>query len=841
MSSTNPASVQNATVVSIQGKAYLQTSDGQRIALHPGTQIIAGQEIVVDPRGQVQLKLANGQMLELGGGRTILADDEMLSQAPVDKSEAALTLPQLDAERVIQALNTGTDPFDVLDPAAAGLAGGGSDNGHSFVQLLRIVENIDPQTLLSTSEYLAPDLQLPTGATIASTDTTGELPTITIGNITVNEGAGTATFVLTLSAPSSQVITVSYNTTGGTATSNTDFSATTGTVSFAPGSTSATISVPIANDSVFEGPEGFTVNLSAPSNATLGSSAGQGTIVDDGTGSGGSDNDTPRITTVSNPTVTEGDNLDFVVTLSNASSTPTAVSLSLISGTASLGIDTATGVLVSVDGGASFSPLTGTVANLPVGTTSLIVRVPSVDDSLIESTESFTLSASTSANTTPVVATGTIVDNDVAQPRITTIEPGSLGASDDAVVEGNTLVFNVSLSAVTTAPSTYTFSLGGGTAATGVDFSAAPSFTQGVTYDSATGRITVPAGVSTFAVAVPTLDDSVIEATETVPLAIGGVSATGLIIDNDTITPPPPPPPATPTLSITGPATIDEAAGTATYTVTLSNPSATPVTVAYGTANGTATAGSDYTATSGSLSFAPGATVATFTVPVTNDALYEGSENFSVSLSSPTGATIATGLGSVSSSIVDDGSAGPDDDRPAVGAVSSPSITEGGNLDFTVTLTHPSTTPTTVTLTLAAGSTNPATLGTDTNPALVSTDGGTNWVALTPTVSVPAGSTSLLVRVPTVNDLVSEPTETVSLSAATAQNTTPVAGTGSILDNDGAPPCRSPARPRLMRRPAPSPIRSPCPIRRPPRSPSPMAPPMARPSPAATTPPPAVR
>ncbi|MBK9219128.1 MAG: hypothetical protein IPL70_12310 [Uliginosibacterium sp.] len=99
----------------------------------------------------------------------------------------------------------------------------------------------------------------------------------------------------------------------------------------------------------------------------------------------------------------------------------------------------------------------------------------------------------------------------------------------------------------------------------------------------------------------------------------------GSILDND----------GAPTLSITGPATIDEAAGTATYTVTLSNPSPPPVTVAYGTANGTATAGSDYTATSGSLSFAPGATVATFTVPVTNDALYEGSENFSVSLSSP--------------------------------------------------------------------------------------------------------------------------------------------------------------------------------------------------------------
>ncbi|MBK9395560.1 MAG: hypothetical protein IPN40_17525 [Uliginosibacterium sp.] len=177
-----------------------------------------------------------------------------------------------------------------------------------------------------------------------------------------------------------------------------------------------------------------------------------------------------------------------------------------------------------------------------------------------------------------------------------------------------------------------------------------------------------------------------------------------------------------------------------------------------------------------------------------------------------------------------------------MGAVSSPSITEGGNLDFTVTLTHASTTPTTVTLTLAAGSTNPATLGTDTNPALVSTDGGTNWVALTPTVSVPAGSTSLLVRVPTVNDLVSEPTETVSLSAATAQNTTPVAGTGSILDNDGAPTL-SITGPATIDEAAGTvtytvTLSNPSP---PPRSPSPMARQWHRPPPAAATPPPAVR
>ena len=79
----------------------------------------------------------------------------------------------------------------------------------------------------------------------------------------------------------------------------------------------------------------------------------------------------------------------------------------------------------------------------------------------------------------------------------------------------------------------------------------------------------------------------------------------------------------------------------AVFTVSLSAPSGQPVTVAYATADGTALAGSDYTATSGTLTFAPGVTTQTVNVPVRGDLLAEADETFDRALTSPAGATIA--------------------------------------------------------------------------------------------------------------------------------------------------------------------------------------------------------
>ncbi|MBK6593923.1 MAG: hypothetical protein IPG23_14955 [Burkholderiales bacterium] len=82
---------------------------------------------------------------------------------------------------------------------------------------------------------------------------------------------GTASFTVTLSAVSAQTITVAYNTTDGTATAGADYTSATGTLTFAPGTTAQTISVPITNDTVFEGATGetFSVNLASPTNATI--------------------------------------------------------------------------------------------------------------------------------------------------------------------------------------------------------------------------------------------------------------------------------------------------------------------------------------------------------------------------------------------------------------------------------------------------------------------------------------------------------------------------------------------------------------------------------------------
>ena len=95
----------------------------------------------------------------------------------------------------------------------------------------------------------------------------------------------------------------------------------------------------------------------------------------------------------------------------------------------------------------------------------------------------------------------------------------------------------------------------------------------------------------------------------------------------------------------------------ATFTVSLSAPSTGPVTVGYATADGTATAGADYTATAGTLTFAPGETRKTIAITVASDGIAEGTEDFHVMLSNPSGATIVDAMGM--GTITDPGTSAP--------------------------------------------------------------------------------------------------------------------------------------------------------------------------------------
>jgi uncharacterized membrane protein YgcG len=137
----------------------------------------------------------------------------------------------------------------------------------------------------------AATLGSPSTAVLTINSTVAE-PAISIGNYSADEGNSGLTpftFTVTLSNPSRSDVTVNYATADGTAMiSDDDYQATSGTLTFDPGTTSQPITVEVVGDTKFEANETFYVNLTDPSGATLANTQGVGTIIND-------DNGTPPV------------------------------------------------------------------------------------------------------------------------------------------------------------------------------------------------------------------------------------------------------------------------------------------------------------------------------------------------------------------------------------------------------------------------------------------------------------------------------------------------------------------------------------------------------------------
>ena len=316
---------------------------------------------------------------------------------------------------------------------------------------------------------------------------------------------------------------------------------------------------------------------------------------------------------------------------------------------------------------------------------------------------------------------------------------------------------------------------------------AADTATAGIDYtDSTPPVLTIPAGSTSGTATLPLAvlqdtifeEDEMLRVTGTVPAdsLFSLVEPVTLTITDDDDSPPPPPPPPLPTLAIDSPSVVEGDSGTAvlTFTVTLSEFSAQPVTVDYADAgSGTATAGVDYAALApGELTFAVGETSRTIDVTVRGDTLDEADETVVVALSGPTNATIATRTGT--------GAITDDDDVPAL-SIDSPSVAEGDRgtaaLTFTVALSEASGRR--VTVGYADTGSGTATAGAD-YTALVAS-------ALT----IAAGETSRTIDVTVTGDREVEADETVVVALIAPANATIATGTGTgaiIDDDDTSPP-----------------------------------------------------
>ena len=465
---------------------------------------------------------------------------------------------------------------------------------------------------------------------------------IAVSPSSANEDSGTAfVYTVTLSQTNSSATTVNL-TRSGTATSGTDYTGAVSSVVVPANSTSASFSVTPVADSTVEADETVIFQVASGSGYSIGNpSSATATIAND---------DYPSASIAVSPASVAEDgsaNLVYTVTLSQPS--PSALSIGFsVGGTATSGTDYA----------AVNSPLV-----IAAGQISGTITIDPTPDTTVEPDETVVISLNAGMGYTvgsPSSATGTILNDD--QP--------ALSINDVSLNEGNagttSFTFTVSLSQPAgTGGVGFDIATANGTSTAGTDYVAS----------SLTGQ-SIPAGSSSATFTVQVLGDTLNEPNETFFVNVTNVSGAtvadgqgqGTIVNDD----------AVPALTV-GDVSVTEGNNlttTATFTVSLSAASGQTITVNYATADGTANAGSDYVARSGTLTFAPGTTTQNVAVTINGDTTVEPDETFTLNLSGASNASIARAAAT--------GTILNDDAVVTVSPASLPAATAGTNYSQTV-------------------------------------------------------------------------------------------------------------------------------------------------------------
>ncbi len=483
----------------------------------------------------------------------------------------------------------------------------------------------------------------------------------------VSETGSEVTITVTRTGGADGVVEVDYATSDGTAAVDADYTAASGTITFADQDTAAqTFTVTILGDALVEGDETVNLTLGNPAGgATLGTPATAVlTITDD-------DDDPPAPGTLQfsadTYSVSEtGSDVTITVTRTGGADGLVEVDYATSDGTATVDAD--------------YTAAAGTVSFTDQDTASKTFIITILDDALVEGDETVDLTLSNSIGGatlgTPATAVLTITDDDDDPPA-----PGTLQFSADtySVSEtGSDVTITVTRTGGADGLVEVDYATSDGTATVDADYTAATGTVSFADQDTA---------AKTFTITV--LDDALVEGDETVNLALShpqgttlGTPATAVltITDDDDL-------PAPGTLQFsTDTYSISETGSDVTITVTRTGGADGLVEVDYATNDGTATVDADYTAASGTITFADQDTTAkTFTVAILDDTLIEGDETVNLTLSNPTGgATLGTPAAAVLT-VTDD------DDPPAPGTLQfgtdTYTVSETGS-DVTITVTR---------------------------------------------------------------------------------------------------------------------------------------------------------
>lgn len=585
-----------------------------------------------------------------------------------------------------------------------------------------------------------------TGVSIKALDTTGTSMQVLIGNppgiqfspstCSVAENAGSIDLTVSRTGSTAGTLTVDYATGNGTAASGSDYTSATGTLTFAAGETSKTITIPILDDTVYEGNETFTVTLSNVSSGSIIVPSATVTIADNET--------QPARIAIGPPTVEcigertfPGTYLYYDCTVTRLGNTSGIVTVDYFTtdGTAKAGQD--------------YLPLSGTIT-FADGETNKPLRITVYWDGELEDTENFTLGLRN--------ASSGIIQYDKSNIIIEDIDI-AFNTLDYSVMENSGNVTLTVKRGISQSSETMSFKYQtiDGTAKAGSD------------YTAKSGTISFSPGQLSKTITIPVLDDTLYEGDETFTVKLTDVYLTEIKNDVATVTirdnevPP---------LQVgfnSGSYNANENGGSAILTVTRGAYASGALTVNYATANVTAQSGSDYTSTSGTLTFAAGEATKTITVPILDDSIYEGNETFTVTLSNPSAGTITIKTATV---IIQDNEV-----MPTQISISPTSMTFGGEgdgtngyYDFTVT---------------RSGNTS-GTLTVDYSTSDITATAGADYVPLSGTLAFASGETQKKLRVTVLWDGVLEAVESFKLSLSNASSGTIIDSTANIdiLDTD---------------------------------------------------------